>query len=290
MWRTIIVAILLPWLGLSIAAPANEASSDEPLQSIKLSPTIKSTPLTQVTETIPLDIIRPFLTLSRFIPVKDTVNVPYVLGFNSNGLAASIETHIYVYGLSTKKSSQFAIFRRAEPVVDPQTHRVLGYTMTYLGRASLVQGGAPTVLRITEARHPILERDWVLPYMPVTDKLEFIPKRPKQWVDGRIIDNVDSGATTSLYRVISINRGAKSGLRPGDILDIEDLPKIVPTVDKSPRPTRNRKSLMVEKELPGEQIGKIMIFKVYEELSFAVVLVTRHEIPDHARVTSAQIL
>ncbi len=291
MLKFLCVAIILFSSHVSAVPVIRAASDADQTQSYpvqKLQPTIKSAPLHKAVQSIPVDIIRPFLTQSRFVTPQELDNAPYILDFNASTLSATQDTHLFVHGMNYKNIDQFAIFGYPKKLVDPETQATVGYILKYLGRAVAVRKGETSILRVLSLSAPILKGDVVLPFKPSTDILEFIPTKPKKWVEGHIIDTVSEGTAISLYEVVAINRGRQHSLRAGDMLDIQSHNRTVPTRTVARYMTRKHDTLMKQALLPGEYIGKLMVFKVFERWSYGLVLDSSLEIPAHAKVTSSQ--
>ena len=121
---------------------------------------------------------------------------------------------------------------------------------------------------MNETNREAREGDRLIPES-VDIPLNFFPKAPDIEVDGRIISVVDGVALIGQYQVVVMNRGARNGLAPGDVL----------TVYQAGMEVRDRYAgssfyMFGGKKvtLPDEEAGTVMIFKVYDRISYGLVM------------------
>ena len=93
------------------------------------------------------------------------------------------------------------------------------YEAYYLGTAHQTQPGDPAVFEIVTAKEEIVRGDRLLPAVPPTLS-SYVPHKPEQTVDARIISVYGGVREAGPLSVISINRGTRDGLAPGHILGL----------------------------------------------------------------------
>ena len=89
----------------------------------------------------------------------------------------------------------------------------------------------------------------------------FVPSSPAQQIEGKMI-SVDGGVTQiGQYNVVAINRGSREGLEAGNVMAILKSGNLVrdPITDETI-------------ELPSERAGLLMVFQVYEKMSYGLIL------------------
>jgi hypothetical protein len=147
----------------------------------------------------------------------------------------------------------------------------------------MIRGGDPATVALTETNREALEGDRLIPES-VDIPLNFFPKAPDIEVDGRIISVVDGVSLIGQYQVVVMNRGARNGLAPGDVLTVFQAGEVV-------RDRYSKSAFVSEKslfagekvKLPDEKAGTIMVFKVYDRISYGLVM----EATDAIRVLDA---
>ncbi len=102
--------------------------------------------------------------------------------------------------------------------------------------------------------------------------LDFIPSAPKTKISGRIMAVTDGVSVIGQYAVVVINRGARDGLVPGNVLAVFEAG---PTV----RDTANRGFLgsmtrltAPSVRLPDERSGTFMVFKTFDSMSYGLIM------------------
>jgi hypothetical protein len=96
-----------------------------------------------------------------------------------------------------------------------------------------------------------------------------VPHPPASKVEGRIIGLYDALATSSGGRdsIISINRGRRQGLEPGNVLAIYRNVVVYDQRDY----TRSRDSSPAIR-LPPERYGVVFIFRTFNTVSYGLVM------------------
>ena len=151
--------------------------------------------------------------------------------------------------------------------VDPDDGELIGYQGIYVGEGALSRGGDPATVSLIDTNREALAGDRLIPET-VDIPLNFFPKAPDIDVNGKIISVVDGVSLIGQYQVIVINRGARNGLAPGDVL----------TVFQDGEEMRDRfasNSFLGGGELvklPDESAGTVMVFKVYDRIGYALVM------------------
>jgi hypothetical protein len=98
---------------------------------------------------------------------------------------------------------------------------------------------------------------------------QYVPHAPDSKVSGRIIALYDALATSSGGRdsIISINRGRRHGLEPGNVLAI--YRNVVIYDQQDYLKSRDRSAAI---QLPPERYGLVFIFRTFNSVSYALVM------------------
>ncbi|MFC3908951.1 LysM peptidoglycan-binding domain-containing protein [Legionella dresdenensis] len=236
--------------------------------TVKLSPNIRRTAASETITTIRLTDIKPFFNESIVMDRDSLLSAPYVVSLPEERMLGGQGDEIYVKKLHPSPlmprgaTIPYAIYRPNCPYVEPKINRVIGYKATLVGYGELVKGGEPARVIITNITEGVRLKDRVLLNDFPDFKPYFIPKAPMTPIRGKIIDILGDYTQGAVGLVAVLNRGENVGLEPGDVLGIYSPAKLVPD------PLIRGKSVRI----PPERVGEVMVFRVFSETSFALVM------------------
>ncbi len=241
-------------------------------RTVKLKPEVRVTPHEAAIESIPLDVVNHFLARTRVVAPGELETAPYVLAGQERRLMAGIGDDFYARtalededGAAIWKNNDvsfYGIYRKGDPYVDPDTEEVLGIRAEDVGSAQLKsrENGVAT-LSATRSEKEIRMGDRLLPHEERRLEPTFFPAAPDADIAGKII-GVEGGVTqVGSLDVVALNQGEREGLATGDILAIH----------KAGERIRDRIAGDVV-VLPSERAGVLMVFRVFEKMSFGLVL------------------
>lgn len=252
--------------------------------STRLSPQMRSEPLEGAIKTIPYEMIAAFLNRPMVLDKAQIKSTPHVVSSRDQHLASAVGNTIYVKNLQGEIGAHYSIVHMGEKLNDPNGRGFLGYEGIFTAEAKLVRNGEPATLEIVNAQRETYEGDLVFP-TTVEMQLNFIPRAPKQPVDGHIIDLVNAVYMTGQYQAVVINRGSQDGLEPGHVLAINQTG---PTVRDGRHGETNRvaSSFSSKVKLPDERAGTLMIFKTFDRISYGLVMDSQAPIVEQYRVVN----
>ncbi|HSW25947.1 MAG TPA: peptidoglycan-binding protein, partial [Burkholderiaceae bacterium] len=145
----------------------------------------------------------------------------------------------------------------------------------YVGTAEFVRDGGvqgtldgkssqivPATFRMTTVRQEAGVGDRLAP-VPPRDYAAYVPHAPAQPLKGRIITIYGEAISAGQNQIITLNRGARDGVERGHVMALwRDGAMAVDNTDKA-RP------LM---KLPDERIGTLFVFRVFDRVSYALIL------------------
>ncbi len=230
--------------------------------TVKLSPRVREIGLEEAVPTIPFDAINPFLTRPRVVTRDELERAPYVVAHADDHLASGGGYRIYARDLEKESGDgDYILVRSGQTYRDPNTGKVLGYEAVYLGEARLQRYGDPSTLLVTESSREILRGDRLLPAMDNVYQLSFLPRAPEHVVDANIIAVFDGVAQIGQYQVVVLNLGRQEDIEAGHVLAVIQ------------RGTRVKDIVGGGSvKLPDERAGEVMIFRVFEKVSYALVM------------------
>ncbi|HEY3488083.1 MAG TPA: LysM peptidoglycan-binding domain-containing protein [Gammaproteobacteria bacterium] len=248
------------------------------LKSVRLSPRIYTQGLDKAIPTIPANIIEPFLVKPQIVTQKQLKKAPYVVSSLDQHLATAEDHIVYVRNLKSEESVdvRYQIFRPGAPLVNPKNGKILGYETILVSEAKLLRGGDPATLILTRSLRETLNGDRILPADNGKISYNFLPKEPKTEVEGQIIGLVDSLSQTAQRQVVVINLGEQQGMEIGTVLAIDQRGGEV----RDPFESKGYGTV----RLPDERAGLLMVFRVFERVSYALIMESSRAIHLHDMV------
>ncbi len=252
------------------------------VKTVKLSPEIRYETLDKSINTIPRSAIAPFLGGARVVSEQELKHAPYVVSSYDQHLVAGSGDRIYALGIKDRSIGVYDVVRPAGEYRDPKTGELLGYEVTRVADARLVRFGAnkddPSTLDVTQAHQGIFNKDLLLPREEQKIDFDFTPRPPTDEVAGEIISVFQGVAQIGQYNIVVLNLGERDGMEPGYVLAIYQRGEEVRDPDKT--------WSWDKVELPDERAGVLMVFRVYEKMSYALVMEAQRPLHIHDRVTN----
>ena len=230
--------------------------------TVKLSPEVRSTPLTEAIPSIPLEEINGFLSRSRVVEDGELDAAAYVVAGAARHVIAGAGDELHARGALPDGERNFGIFRDGGSIVDPETKEVLGRFAREIGAARLLDlEGEISTFTVNRSREEIRPGDRLLPVVEQKITATFFPSAPSAEVSGLILAVENGVNQIGAMDVVVINRGAREGLVDGNVLAINKRGEEV-------RDPVTGKTL----QMPDSRAGLLMVFRTFEKLSFAIVL------------------
>ncbi|HTV98544.1 MAG TPA: LysM peptidoglycan-binding domain-containing protein [Steroidobacteraceae bacterium] len=241
--------------------------------SARVLPRVRSQPLEAAVTTIPYETVAAFMSRPSVLEKAQIGGAPYVLSTRDSHVIMSEGNTVYARGFKSpvELGANYNLVRVGEPLRDPDDNRILGYNGVYTGSGHITRGGDPATLIMTQSARETYPGDKLLPGN-VDVPLDFMPSPPKSNVHGRIMAVSDGVTVIGQYEVVVINRGARDGLQPGNVLAVYSASD--PVYDNSREGFVHPTSTLFAKQvdLPDERTGTFMVFKTFEHMSFGLVM------------------
>ncbi len=232
--------------------------------NVKLSPSLRSTALSDAIPAIPIDAIRQFLSRPYVVGRGELADAPYIVAHADEHLIGGAGNRIYVRTIESQDQQRFDIVRPGDAYRDADTGEPLGYQALYIGEAQLQRTGDPATLLLLRTSQETLAGDRLIAVTDSKPLTTFFPKAPEQQVYGSIIGVLGGVTQIGQYAVVTLDRGEANGLAPGDVLEIDARGE---TVKDDISPARWDKV-----KLPDEPAGHLMVFRTFPRVSFALVM------------------
>ncbi|MBK1851513.1 LysM peptidoglycan-binding domain-containing protein [Marinobacter sp. 1-4A] len=227
---------------------------------VKLSPQVRSERIETPIPAIPLDAISSFLTDTRIVSPELINKAPYVLEGADGRIVTGAGDRVYARG--EKPADKVGVFRRSKEFRDPDTGEFLGLEARSIARGDVSsEDGDVLTVNLTRSSEEVRIGDRLLVNEDRRLTTSFVPSAPKQKVEGRMM-SVDGGVTQiGQFDVVAISRGTREGLEAGNVMAVLKSGNFVRD------PVTNETV-----ELPSERAGLLMVFQVYEKMSYGLVL------------------
>jgi hypothetical protein len=248
-----------------------------PTNTVKLSPSVRGELLDNgAIASIPLHLIGPFLNEAVVFESNELEQAPRIVATQEGRVLLSRGELAYVRG-EVGNARDFRIFREAKPLLDPLTRELLGYEGEYVGTAEFQRPGSssptadgkgqeivPATFTIKTIRQEanIGDRLW---RAPTTDWTAFVPHAPATPIEGRIVSIYGGALRAGQSQIVAINRGKRDGVARGHVLAMWRAGNRVPDRTDPLRPVL---------QLPDERNGLLFVFRVFERVSYALIVTT----------------
>ena len=247
-------------------------TTQDNLRVAKLSPTIRTRALRKAVPTIPIDAIQQFLTRPSVISGDALENMPYILNIKDDHLISGTGDTLYVRGIVPGSTERYTIVRGGKEYIDivDGDEVEVGQEATYIGEAKVVKFGDPSTIIITHSAREALKGDRLTPAVPQMMEYNFTPHAPKNLISGKIISVVDGLSRIGQYQTVVINKGSAHGMEKGHVLAVFQTGK---TIDDELNDSWNDAVT-----LPSEHAGYVLLFRVFDKVSYALVMKASREI------------
>jgi len=266
---------------------------DEPVEKVKASykwsPNIrKQIKDDSAISLLPLEVIAPYLQYDHLFTEEELESLPHIIG-SDEGYRMTIDGLKVYVNSDLELAKSYAIYAKGEELFDPETEESIGFYMHITGTAQALRTGdmannEPATLKVTTTKREIHAGNYVVPVhdgqlLPSV----FTMRAADASFSGSIIKATSDNREFGKFEVVMINRGSEHQVTVGDVMAIKrSSPAVVETRDGpvyNIEASRWDKLLSAEAEgdykMPEEKLGEIMVFKVYQQASMALILNTQ---------------
>ena len=274
-------------------------------RSVKLSPEIRYIKQQEAIPSIPIEVIREFLTRPLVVSEEDMNSRPYIVSSYDQHLVNGPGNEIYVRGLPEDTDQRrYSIYRKGPAYVS--NGEVLGYEALYVGDALVRKFGDPATAVVTQAEREVFNGDRLIPQSETDINSDFIPREPDGSVSGSIISAIDVLSEIGQYQVVVLDLGRSDGLAVGNVLGIYRKGAVItdrieksgdgkPVAGYGSNPLSNlvgdaiktkqdfddtdlvgylgRPQASGEKvQLPEKYTGVLMVFRTFDRVSYGLIM------------------
>ncbi len=242
-------------------------------ETVTLKPTIRVQDINNAIPPISPKAIKPYLLAPLVTTEEEVDSAAYIVdGFN-NRLIGGKSEQMYARGIKETSKTDFQIFRPGRVLVHPVTKEDLGLEAVDVGIAELAKPGDPARVLIKSSKEDVVILDRLRPIND-TGALPFFFPSTNSDVDIKGFILEPERKTPEIGRldsIVTVALGEREGVEPGQVFKVLSQP--VTKLD--PLKTERGFKLFRKKDenftIPSEDIGLIMIIRVFEKVSYAIV-------------------
>lgn len=240
-----------------------EAPSDENI--VKLSP--RARVLKSSSDAIPvisLKDIGPFLARPLVIEDDELKNAPVLAGTYEQRQLLGTGDIAYAKNMPEDRGLRWQIYRPDRTFKDPDTGEILGHEVVYLGDAYVEKFGDLSTLKITNSVLEINKGDRFA-QAATGFASNYQPHAPDKKISARVISIYGGVLQAGQNAVITLNKGRRDGLENGNVLALYQKGEVL----------RNPGIFNPDTVLPDVRYGLVFVFRVFDKVSYALVMETR---------------
>jgi len=229
----------------------------------RLSPAIRRLSIDEAIPMIPVDAIAAFLNSPRVMTEDEFNSAPYVVAFEDTHILGSANYKAYVRSLDENAATGYSVVRQGEEYKDGETGESLGFESIFIAESAVERLGDPATVMLSKTTREVRKGDRLLVTLEGGVIQNYYPHVPTAEIKGRIIGAPDGVMQISKFDVVAIDRGQQDGVEVGHVLQI----------DQAGENIRDVVAGGAEKvKLPDEKSGVLMVFRVFERVSYGLVM------------------
>ncbi len=234
----------------------------------KLVPRIRAESMAaEAIPTIAPNIIEPFLSRPLLVEADGMDRAPRIVALDDHRVVVGDGGKAFVSGMGESKEVAWNLYRRGGALVDPDSNTTLGYEAIYLGAARVLQAGEPATIELASVTQEIGIGDRLVP-AGRPEIVRYAPHAPASNVQGKIMTiygGLQRVGEAGRNSIVTLNRGKADGLELGHVLA---LYRNRGTVIDRTRPEGAPELV----QLPEERYGLAFVFRVFDRVSYALVM------------------
>ena len=240
-------------------------------ETVRLSPSVRRPPAREAVPSLPLDRIRVFLESYQIVDPGVLADAPTVVAGQAQRLLSGAGDTLYTHGRLPAAGTTLGIYRPGSDYRAPMSSesegqgsgaRSLGLELHRLGHARVrrnVDGVGE--LKVLDAVQEIRNGDYLLALDEGGIATQFQPRAPETPIMATILSVPDGVRFIGRHDVVAIDRGRADGLETGHVLQV---------MRQGERVRDDVRDEWVT--LPDTEAGAVMVFRVFEHLSYALVM------------------
>ncbi|HRE32065.1 MAG TPA: LysM peptidoglycan-binding domain-containing protein [Candidatus Berkiella sp.] len=242
------------------------ATRDKRTGTIKLRPRVEVLPVDKPIPTIALSVIGPFFNHSRVITPCESGKCPQIVALDEDHIVVGERDRVYVSNLCPQDENKvFTVVRPGKDYLEPCCkEKRIGIEGMVVGKAKLEKLSEPSSMILSESYAEIKVGDRIIETLYEPVEPYFMPRSPNNQALGQIVSVFGGITQIGQYQVVVITGGCDLEREVGDVLTIFQTQKDMPPrlIDEL-----NRKLCF-----PPLDIGQCVVFRVFDKVSYALVM------------------
>ncbi len=229
----------------------------------KRSPSIRRSSLDGAIRAIPLDAIAAFLNKPRVMTQEEYDSAPYIVAFDDEQMLGSPGNKAYVRSFIDGIEDGDVVVRQGEEYLDGETGELLGFESVYIAEAAVILKGDPTTVMLSKSTREVRKGDRLLSALEDPIVQNYFPHAPETDIKGHIVSVVDGVSQVAQFDVVVIDRGERDGVEEGHVLQVDRAGETIRDVIAGGG---------AEVKLPDEEAGVLMVFRVFDRVSYGLIM------------------
>lgn len=238
-------------------------------------PTVKLVPGSRVQglganaiPSIPASVIEPFLSQPMVVEQHTLDSSPRIVAAQEGRVNMGTGEIVYVRG-DLDDNTSFQVFRPGRPLKDPDTGNVIGFEAAFVGTIKLERtasdGNDVYTFKVVNAKEEISVGDRMIPLKPIPI-ISYVPHPAEPDMRARIVSVYGGVDSAGQNQIVTINRGSEHGIDLGTVLTLQSAGSVI----------RDRTDGNRSVRLPDEKYGDVFIFRVFDNVSYGLVMQVRN--------------
>ena len=270
------IAIFNKWLLFAFFSLAILMFEMQPViaaETVYLHPKIRSESLSQSVNTLSTAQLRPWLAHHVIVKPDSITELPSIVGSVDHRLMVGAGQTVFANGKGLVVGQQYGIYRKGALYQSNLAKLKFNFDaldITEVATATAIASKqGVTTLELNRSQYgEVRLGDIVMPqYQDTGAETGIAAAQSKQFTDARIIRVMGSIDIAAKNNIVTIDRGHLHGVSVGQIL------QIFQEGQQSADPQQKNRV-----KLPHQHIGQLVVFKVFEQLSYAFILESSHPI------------
>lgn len=228
----------------------------------RLYPKAKVTSLEQAIPAISLKDVVGFLSRNRVVSENLLSSAPYVLGGKNDRLISGAGDRVYARGTLENDDFKQAVYRVGDRYLDPKTGVFLGQELVRVADVRVFSNENDLItLDIERSDKEVRQLDRILAIESGRITSVFYPQPAPLDLEAEVLSILGGVNDGGQFNVIAINAGEREDLEPGSVMLIKRRGEYMTD------------PVTLEKiYLPAERSGIVMVFKVFERVSYGLIM------------------
>jgi len=231
--------------------------------------------------TIALADIEQHLTNQQVVTLDEYDDLPVLVGSERDTLFYK-NTDVVFINQKLVKGKKYGIYSKGRAFSSPKTNQMLGLELKLVAQGRVLESASISQLTLTNVKSEVKNGQVLMPLREGDLPVNFLPKAAPKNVVSSIIGSSTLYRESGKHSVVIIDGGSQQGIMQGSVFSAYKPGKIQ-FVDSSGvvrdpdnyRSFDRLKAYFVDDEtqkLPDVYRGRVMVFRSFENLSYALIL------------------